>query len=295
MIYYVLPGIGLYGGVKKGFQSAQLLSEKGFECRVATPGGETPAWFSTTVQTVRREQLPEVCVADDVVLFSLPMDADFVASLKAERKVVHMQGANTQADADLIARHGEFQYISHGLHMTQQLLLQGVVAPYVPMGISDIFRHIDESKTSRSVALMQRKNHGVVDRIKCALPGDVQLMIIDGESESGVARILKSADVFLAISPNEAFGLPPLEAMCARCCVTGYPGDGGFEFMRHGDTAHLVANNDETQLLASLLNILERTEYRDFLRNNGRKFSDSYTLEREQEYLVRALALEPDF
>jgi len=158
------------------------------------------------------------------------------------------------------------------------------------MGISDVFRYKSENKIHRSIAYMPRKGGGVVDGLIAELPKDIHLMVIDNETEEGVARILKTADIFLAISPNEAFGLPPLEAMCACCCVVGYPGDGGFEFMRHGETAHLVANDNEQQLLAALLDVLEQPEYRDFLRHNGETLSRYYTLPREQEFLVRAMS-----
>jgi glycosyltransferase involved in cell wall biosynthesis len=291
MIYYILPGVGPYGGIKKAFHCVRLLSERGIDCAVATPGGERPDWFENDEVVVDRDSLPERCRLDDILLFSWPPDAELAAPLKAHRKIVHMQGANTAGDIELMTGSLKLEFISHGLHMTHQLLLHNIVAPYVPIGIPDVFRYKGEKKIPRSVAYMPRKGGQAMEKVASRLPGDVCLMAIENQSEQGVAEVMKSADIFLAISPNEAFGLPPLEAMCARCCVVGYPGDGGFEFMRHGETAHLVANNDEEQLSLSLLAVLDRNDYRDFLRRNGEERSRYYTLLREQEYLVRALSL----
>ena len=107
-----------------------------------------------------------------------------------------------------------------------------------------------------------------------------------------VADALKHADIFLAVSTAEAFGLPPLEAMCAGCCVVGFPGIGGFEFMRHMDTAHVVPNGDVPGLLDALRHVCARPAYRDALRTRAMDLSAAYTVGREQEALLRALGLE---
>lgn len=289
VFYYVLPGAGVYGGVKKGFHCADLLTRSGISCAVATPGGERPTWFATDARTVAREDLPDGCQPRDAVLFSFPPDARFVDRLAARRKIVHMQGANTRADVALFRR--SYEFISHGLHMSLQLLTHGRVAPYVPIGVPDVFRWKGEEKCPGSVAVMSRKGGSQVAAISKALPADATLTVIDGLSEDEVAATMKRSDVFVAISKSEAFGLPPLEAMCAGCCVVGYPGDGGFEFMRHGETAHLAPNGDRDALVAAVREVLARPDYREGLRRRGMALSAYYTLEREREYLLRALGL----
>lgn len=287
--YYILPGVGLYGGIKMGFHCAELLSASGAPCAVATPGAERPTWFVSDADVVDRDALPGACGPDDGVLFSFPPDAGFVDALPAKRKIVHMQGANTRRDIKLMRR--GYELVSHGLHMTQQLLRQGLVAPYVPIGIPDVFRWQGEEKHSRSVVVMSRKGSGFVDVVSRALPAGATLTVVDGRSEAEVARLLKRSDVFVAISPSEAFGLPPLEAMCAGCAVVGFPGDGGFEFMRHRETAHLAPNGDAHALARAVEEVMARPSYREALRERAMEASAYYTLEREREYLVRALGL----
>jgi glycosyltransferase involved in cell wall biosynthesis len=287
-LYYVLPGIGIYGGVKKGFQAADILAARGFPCAVATPEGACPGWFETGAEVISRRELERSCREEDTVLFSFPPDADFVDSLSAARRIVHMQGANTPADRELFAR--DFEFISHGLHMTEQLLLSGRTAPYVPIGVSDAFRWRGERKREASVVLLSRKGSKYVDAVADAVPPG-GLEVVDGITESELAELFKQTDLFVAISPVEAFGLPPLEAMCAGCCVVGFPGDGGFEFMRHGETAHVVPNGDTEALAAAVARALARPRYRDTLRSQALELSRYYTLEREGDYLVRALGL----
>jgi len=175
--------------------------------------------------------------------------------------------------------------------MSQELLRNGRIAPYVPIGVPEGFRWNGEVKRPSSVAVMSRKGGAFLDAVAGALTADASLMVIDGLSEEAVACTLKGMDVFVAISTSEAFGLPPLEAMCAGCCVVGFPGDGGFEFMRHGETAHLAPNGDARALRSSVREVLERPGYRDALRHRAMTLSSYYTLERERQYLLRALGL----
>lgn len=259
---------------------------------MASPDAEMPTWFAAEATLLTRDQLAERCRVDDVLLFSCPADAPFVDSLPASRKILHMQGANTPADWELFDAARGYELVSHGLHMTYELQQRGRVAPYVPLGIPEVFRWDGETKTENTVAVMPRKGGDVLDRVRSALPEGFRLIELDSLSEAEVAARLKETDIFLAISPDEAFGLPPLEAMCAGCCVVGYSGVGGFEFMRHKETAHVVPNRDLPALLDALRYVCDSPPYRDGLRQRGMRHSEYYTLEREREYLLRALGLE---
>lgn len=291
VFYYVLPGAGMFGGVKKGFHCADLLTEAGYPCEVALPEVEAPGWFPTDARLLSHEDLAERCRADDTLLFSCPSDAPFVDSLPAGRKVLHMQGASTPADLELFDSKRGYELISHGLHMTYEVQRHGRVATAVPMGVPDVFRWKGASKRPGSVLVLSRKNGEVLPLIREALPATAELVVADGLSEADVAARMKETDIFLAISPHEALGLPPLEAMCAGCCVVGFPGIGGFEFMRHGDTAHVVPNEDVGALAEAIQFVFARPSYRDELREAGRRISATYTMERERAFLLKALGL----
>jgi len=289
MLYYVLPGNGIYGGIKKGFHCADILAANGHPCAVSTPDGARPSWFETSCQVITHERLVRDCQRDDAVLFSCPADAPFIDTLPARRKIVHMQGANTPADHALFDRARGYELISHGLHMTYELQRHGRVAPYVPIGIPDVFRWAGEPKVPLRVAVMPRKGGEILNLVHAALPRGSELIGLDGISELEVAERLKRADLFLAISPFEAFGLPPLEAMCAGCCVVGFPGNGGFEFMRHMETAHVVPNSDVEALIDALQYVCATPTYREALRGRAAAMAAYYTMERERTYLLRAL------
>jgi glycosyltransferase involved in cell wall biosynthesis len=63
---------------------------------------------------------------------------------------------------------------------------------------------------------------------------DVEYELVPTERESHRAFLerLGRYRYFLTLSPAEGFGLPPLEAMASGCCVVGFHGNGGLEYMR---------------------------------------------------------------
>ncbi len=291
MFWYVLPGNGLFGGVKKAFHCADALTAAGYPCAVATPDGLRPAWFESHADVTTHDVLAARCTADDDVLFSCPADSAFVDTLPARRRIVHMQGAATAADRALFHWSRGYEFISHGLHMSFELQRAGRVAPYVPMGIPAVFHWRGEPRTPLRIVAMPRKGAEVLRFVEAALPDGAELVTIDGAPERAVADTLKGADIFLAISTSESFGLPPLEAMCAGCCVVGFPGVGGFEFMRHADTAHVVPNGHVPALLDALRLVCRDAGYREALRTRARALAAGYTMAREREGLLRALGL----
>jgi glycosyltransferase involved in cell wall biosynthesis len=60
---------------------------------------------------------------------------------------------------------------------------------------------------------------------------NVPWVAIDNLTHKESVAILAESEVFLSLSHQESFGLPPLEAMACGCLVAGYHGDGGREYM----------------------------------------------------------------
>jgi hypothetical protein len=57
-----------------------------------------------------------------------------------------------------------------------------------------------------------------------------EAVTIDGLDEAATAQAMRSCSVFLSLSKQEGFGLPPAEAMACGCYVVGFTGLGGREF-----------------------------------------------------------------
>lgn len=285
MIYYVFPEVGPWGGIKKGFHWVEHLS-KVTQAAAVTPGGARPEWFKFDCSVIAREDMRPT--QDDVVIFSWYADAKFVFPMPCIRKIFHVQ--DIWAETINMISHPGLEIITSGLFLLGVCNRCNRAAKYIPYGIRDFFYRNAEQKEPGTVAVMPRKNKEFLKTVQEALPASSRLVVIDNMCEEEVAEVLKRTDVFVPISTKESIGLPPLEAMCAGAVVCGFPGAGG-ESMYHGETAHVVANDDMGMLVKSLKDLLSEQSkgYRNRLRNSASKFMKNYTMELERERLIRAI------
>ncbi len=108
--------------------------------------------------------------------------------------------------------------------------------PFIPYAIdAAIFAPAPAKR--RQIAFMPRKLTQHIPFIRAVFQrrhrrhADVPWAAIDGKTQRESAAILAESDVFLSLSHQESFGLPPLEAMASGCLVAGFHGDGGREYM----------------------------------------------------------------
>lgn len=93
-------------------------------------------------------------------------------------------------------------------------------------------------------------------------------------------RALSVADVFVSSSQHEGFGLVFLEAMAFGLPVICYDHGGQTDFLRTGETGHVVRLNDLAGLTQALLDLhADATERRRMGEHNRRKV-DAYFIDR---------------
>lgn len=100
--------------------------------------------------------------------------------------------------------------------------------------------------------------------------------------------LYSSADVMVAPSPFEAFGLVYLEAMACGCPPIGCRTGGAAEVIREGATGLLVPPDDAAALAEAMLCLLEDRELRAAMAQRGRELvARKYTLEALVDRTVR--------
>jgi len=229
---YFLPTDAIYGGVKVGYQFAELLSALGRPTVVASPEGRAAQWLRAAVAVVDRKEALERLGPGDVAIFSLPHDHAELAPTGAHL-VFHCQGTDPLVDPilrdpDVVVLTGWEQaatYVREGF---------GREPVEVGIGVSDVFFAGRGPASAGVVAHMPRRGRRIAERCRRACP-QLEFVAIDGEDEASVARILHDAAFFLATAPGEWFGLPALEAMAAGCVVLSVPVLGGMEYLRSGE------------------------------------------------------------
>lgn len=278
MNYYFLPGVGIYGGIKVGFQFAQMLAELGAPIAVATPEGRAPDWFRASVPVTTQAAALAAAGPDDAILFSLPHDFVRLKTSPA-RLVFHCQGTDALIDPILID-----PTVALLACWPQALDYIGERAgrPPIAVGIaiSDCFRFDGRPKRAGDVAFMPRRGAAIAEAARLACP-DLNFVAIDGAGEAQAAAIMKRSEYYLATAVAEGFGLPALEAMAAGCVVVSVPTVGGMLYLRDGDTAVIATAEAVPARLAALAQP-EQAALRGRLRDGGlalaRQFSRSHQL-----------------
>lgn len=222
-IEFVINRSGIYGGVKRIYIVAEYLRQAGHTVAVNSDDGKPNIWFV--------HNIPE----------NVPIQADIRICAETCRKLlpgaVNILYQQAQFDApeedekfDLVV--ATTQYVSDFLRRASDLEPDYLI----PYGIdSTIFKPASQLPFVRWVAYMPRKNKEELNLVLNLMPIELKNKIswipLDGMSESDVVKNLQRCNVFLAMSKEEAFGLPPFEASLCGCLVIGYHGRGGKEWL----------------------------------------------------------------
>lgn len=237
MNYYHLPGTGIFGGIKVGYQFADLLNQLGARTVMVTPDGHAPAWFRSSAPTLHAAEAGPRFTGRDVHLFSLPHDYERLLPFPG-RRVFHCQGTDPLIDPILADPHVEL--LTCWPQAAAYVRTKSGRPPHeVGLSISACFYHQGRVKQPATVAYMPRRGAELAAACRAARP-ELRFVPIDGATEAEVARILLDAEFYLATAEKEWFGLPALEAMAAGCVVVSVPTLGGMDYLRSGHNAMVV-------------------------------------------------------
>jgi hypothetical protein len=266
LIFYFLPEPTIHGGIKVGFQFAAMLSELGLEIVVVTPNGAAPQWFTTRVPVTRREKVVSMLSPKDRVIFSLPQDYEILKELPA-KSIFHCQGTDPAIIPVLMDQ--EVEILTCWTQANDFASKFSRDSVDVGISISSEFFYSGKIKTSQSFATMPRRgNLPFPEKLK-----PFNEYRIDRMNESMTAKILQKASGFLALSENEWFGLPALEAMAAGCIVVSPSTVGGNEYLISGENCFIESSENLSTRMVEVLNSEEKFDY---LRLAAMKISYNY-------------------
>ena len=285
MNYYFLPGTGIYGGIKVGYQFADLLNGLGARCIVVTPDGCAPDWFQASAPTLAEAAAIPRLRAGDVLLFSLPHDHPRLSALPG-RMVFHCQGTDPLIDAVIADPRVTLltcwpQAAAFVRERTGRASLD------VGISVADAFRYQGQPKLPGTVAFMPRRGTDIADSCCAGNPG-LRFVPIEGATESQAAALMLRSEFYLATSVNEWFGLPALEAMAAGCVVVSAPTVGGGAYLRDGVNCRVADPRDLPEALAGLAAHGARAD-RARLRDRALATAAAYFPARQRARVARCL------
>lgn len=284
---YFLPGAGIFGGIKTGFQFADSLAASGVKIVMALPDAQAPQWFRSTAPVIDRAAALAALRPGDVAIFSLPHDH---AELKATpaRLVFHCQG--TAPEIDPILADPEVTILTCWQQAHDYAQARGRRPIDVGIAVSDCFFYDGTPKHRDTVSFMPRRGAGIALDVALSLPW-LDFTPIDGLHEDAAAAIMKRSRFHLATSVGEWFGLPALEAMAAGCVVLSVPVLGGCEYLRDGINC-LIGEPDEMPGLLARVAAPDATGLRDRLRVGAMAAASGYRLSRCSAMLRQAVGAE---
>lgn len=288
MNYYFLPGTGVFGGIKVGFQFTQMLGELGVPLVVVTPDGKAATWFHSTVPVVSKADALARITERDVILFSLPHDYPALKATGA-KLVLHCQGTDPLIDPILA---DDTVVLLSCWEQAARYMQDRVGRRSIEVGISisTKFFYDGRNKSPDAVAYLPRRGAATAEAAIRRLPR-MRFKAIDEATEDATAGAMMRCSYYMATAVGEWFGLPALEAMAAGCVVVSVPVVGGVEYLLDESTAVVVEPTALPEALAEL-SADQSASRRAKLRDRGQAMAHRYTPQRQISRLRELLSAE---
>lgn len=148
-------------------------------------------------------------------------------------------------------------------------------------------------KKNNQICYMPRKKTQTVNQVLNFIESEVNekgwiLKEINRVSQGETAKIMSESKLFLSFSETEGFGLPPVEAMSAGCCVLGFHGEGGREYFEAGPFIESVESDNILEYVLKVAIWIDKLKYEDSFEElsfNARRFvENTYSSEKSSEF-----------
>lgn len=282
------------GGVKIIYQHCVLLRELGYEAYPLLMGKYEGNFFGFDVETVRFEDVKNHINEDDIVV-ATEFEPYQGLVFKNATKIMFLQNwVGLWSRRNTEDQHKNYLELGYDKVITCSEYCSDYVRKQMGIEVNTITNGIDTSvftpgagpKKHRRILAMSRKNPADLERIMTLLSDtEYEFKVVDGLSQSDLISEYQRADIFLATGYPEGFGLPPLEAMCCNCVVVGFTGGAASEFMIDGDTALVADDGDCEKVANDLRQLLNDTQLKDNIRNQGYKKAVQYSIENTKSEL----------
>lgn len=309
-IFYVTEGVHLTGGQLVNLDHVTAMRRLGYDARLlfVRPQDDDlrafepvfPYGFSPLPWQVTLEGL----AADDILVVGEMFGAGALAVAGTPaRKVIHNQGPyySFRAFLDVASMEawGAEAMITPSAFAADLLARLGWTRPthVVRPALDPVFAAAPGPRRLRIAATTNRRPQewrlirGAFRSLRPDLSG-VEWIEIQGLARPGVARLMATSEVFLALSHLEGLGLPPLEAMATGALVVGFTGGGGSEYAtsENGDWFVEGAHVEIAETLARRVDQLRAGETFEGRRAAGRATAGSFSQESFEAQLAAAWA-----
>lgn len=308
-LVFVLPGLGLSGGIYVVMRHANALAARGMDVSIMAPNArESMDWYPhpNHVRIVNHDRA--LLDQADVAFATGWQTALDVINSEASEKAYFVQSDETRFvdDASMKAVIGEtykmpFRYLTEARWILGWLRSKyGQRAAYVPNGVEHELFH------RGGTALKQRGPRprvliegpivipwkGVEDAYRAVAGLDCDIWLVSSAGKppadwkidrffervpmTEMGSIYRSCDIFVKMSRVEGFFGPPLEAMACDCAVAVAEVSGFDEFIVHGENALVAPMGDVSTMRRNVTRLIEDASLRRLLVQNGRETAKAW-------------------
>jgi len=230
--------------------------------------------------------LADTATADDVLVCNPSFSDLQLGTAFPGRSLMYVQGVNTYRVIDGFFDH----YVAVSGFVRDHLALHygwdvPVIAPFVHGERIASPAPWEERPPGTVLTLM--KAHGDVlltqirERLAARHPHlELAITTIDAMSHPDLLAEMQRHRYFLALSPLEGHPLMPIEAMLSGCCVVGFHGGGGRDYMRSGVNSLVVGYPRVDAVVAAVAQLLENPGHGRALAVTGRADAGRFTYDR---------------
>jgi hypothetical protein len=292
------------GGVKVIHTHAEILAAAGSECFVFHPGNvnHRPAWFESRAPLRTNGTFDP---RKDFLVIPEVWAGEFARQFyeKGFKYAIFVQNGYSIAlapdNCPLPELRTAYRNASLILSISEDTsAMIALMYPEIPPErIVHVLPHVSESfapgRKSKMISYMPRKlpDHGRIlsSYLAFHLPQGWDLVPIHMRDENAVADTLAKSSIFLSLSDQEGFGLPPLEAALSGALVVGYTGQGGKEYFREPNFK-TIENGDFRTFITEITRAIEGVnagllETASFCAGIG-SLKARYSREAERRHLV---------
>ena len=271
------------GGVSVIFWHVALLREMGVEAFVVPDKALTydPWWMvpKPKVKFARLEDEMDVWVVPEVRI-------DLVRTLKGT-KVVFVQNHGLMRDLEL------YKDVPLVLSVSEPSAREIEKKVDVPVLVVNPFIHPSApfrpgpKKEGSILVLVRKKASTFLEKVTSLLGEDKFWWNFASDlSQEELARVYSTSEFYLHLSFPEGWPAPVAEAMKSGCCVVGFAGTGGLEFMKHLETAYVAPDGDVEECVRGLRMLRENPDLRKKMVERAMEVASVYTPERTKGQLA---------
>jgi len=260
------------GGAKQAYRHIDILNSLGIDAYSAHPvKGFRYNWFDNQTRIICSDDLQ--LTADDYLIFGelVPGIPNIKGNDRCARVIMCQNQYNALGGFRLDLMNIRHQYREAAAILCPSEYAQECLQFMFPSSRVMRFRYSFDrepwgysDRKEKLIAVMPRKRGNEINGILAVagvnwIPPGWNIFRMDGLSEKDVARALKQCSIFISLMEREGMGMTAAEAMACGCCVVGYDGYSGAEYMKPG-ISFPIRDGDFIGLTKTMIEVISMKE-----------------------------------